>query len=182
MSQVANDVLRAVLSESVLIPQFALAMLFGGLMQWMLGLAGVGDSVDRRLVERIGSTAADFLVAFGIASISLRIVVEHAVPLTVMSVVGVLFSAALLRLVGPRMFHDFWFERSVFVYGWNTGVIGTGVALLRVVDPRFRSKTLDDFGVAYLAMSFISVAIIVLLPQLTDRGYLVAPLIGLASQ
>ena len=63
---------------------------------------------------------------------------------------GIVYSGAVLWFAGRRSFRNFWFERSLFTFGWNTGVVGTGVALLRVVDPRLRSGTLEDYGLAYL--------------------------------
>ena len=141
------------------------------LVQKVLDFAGLGGFVDRSLMERIGSTISDYLVAFGVASISIRVVIDHTVPLLLMSALGIAYSVGLLRIVGPRMFRDFWFEKGLFVYGWNTGTVGIGIALLRVVDPRQRSRALADFGLAYLGISFAAIAIIVALPQLVVRGY-----------
>jgi ESS family glutamate:Na+ symporter len=166
---------RTILADGVRLPQFALAMLYGGAIQLTLHLLRRGDSVDRQTTERIGSTVADYLVAFGIASVQISVVVEYAVPLLLMSVVGIVGALSFLLLFGRRVFQTFWFERSLFVFGWNTGVIGTGVALLRIVDPRLRTKTLEDFGLAYFVMSFVSVGIIVALPLLAVRGHITGP-------
>ena len=40
-----------------------------------------------------------------------------------------------------------WFERSIFVYGYSTGVFAIGMILLRIVDPQNKSKTLADVAV-----------------------------------
>ena len=47
-----------------------------------------------------------------------------------------------------------------------------GNFLLRIVDPKFRSKTLEDFGIAYLGMSLVSIGVIVVVPQLIIRDYI----------
>ena len=168
-------------SDNLAFPLFALALLAGAALQKGLDAVGLGGYVDRSLMERIGSTLSDYLVAFGVASISMRVVVDHAVPLLIMSVLGIVYSAALPWLLGRRMFRNFWFERSLFVYGWNTGTVGIGIALLRVVDPRQRSRTLADFGFAYLGISFVAITIIVGLPELVVRGYIAAPAISLGA-
>lgn len=49
---------------------------------------------------------------------------------------------------GPRMNKDSWFERSIFVYGYSTGVFAIGMLLLRIVDPNGESATLPDTGFA----------------------------------
>ena len=41
-----------------------------------------------------------------------------------------------------------WFERSIFVFGYSTGVFAIGFILLRIVDPDNLSKTLNDTAFA----------------------------------
>jgi ESS family glutamate:Na+ symporter len=171
----ADAQIRSTFGKHLALPMFALALLAGALLQKSLDAVGLGGYVDRPIMERIGSTVSDFLVAFGVASIKIHVVVQHAVPMAIMCALGVAYSVGLFWFVGRRMFHNFWFERSIFVYGWNTGVVGIGIALLRVVDPRLRSKTLEDFGLAYVGISLIAIAIIVTLPQLVVRGYVGIP-------
>ena len=165
----------------IAVPVFALALLAGGLLQKSFDVVGVGKYIDRASMERIGSLVSDYLVAFGVASIKIVVIVEHAAPLAIMCVLGILWSVGLFWFAGRRMFQNFWFERSIFVFGWNTGVVGIGIALLRVVDPRLRSRTLEDFGLAYVGISFVAIAIIVTLPQLVLRGYVGLPGIALAA-
>ena len=176
----ADVLIRTLTNEDFRLPLFALAMLAGALVQRVLDVLGLGEYVDRRLMERIGSSASDYLVGFAVASIEVTVVVEHAVPLALVSALGVGYALALFWFLGRKMFHNFWFERSLFVYCWNTGVVGIGIALLRVVDPRLRSGTLQDFGVAYVAISFVAIALIVAVPQLVVRGYVATPGVVLA--
>ena len=93
--------------------------------------------------DAIGSVAADYLMAFGILAIRPTVVQAYALPLLIMIVFGTVYSIGVLWLLGRRAYHNFWFERSLFVYGWNTGVIGTGVASCGSSTPgceRARSK------------------------------------------
>lgn len=181
IAYLADTQIRAWTEDRFSMPLFALALLAGGILQKGMNWARLGSYVDRSIMERIGSMLSDFLVAFGVASIRLDVVVEHAVPLAIMSALGITYSAAMLYWLGPRLFRDYWFERSIFVYGWNTGVVGIGIALLRVVDPRLRSGTLRDFGFAYVGISFVTIALIVGMPQLLVRGYIVIPTIVLLA-
>jgi ESS family glutamate:Na+ symporter len=98
-----------------------------------------------------------------------------------MCLFGVACSVGLFWFAGPRVFRDFWFERSIFVYGWNTGVVGTGIMLLRIVDPKFRSRTLEDYGVAYTALAPLEIAILVVLPPLVARGVVLVPALILVA-
>lgn len=65
---------------------------------------------------------------------------------------------------GRKLFHNFWFERSIFVFGWTTGVVAIGVTLLRIVDPEAKSGTLNDYGYSYTIQSVIEVFIIAMVP------------------
>ena len=60
---------------------FPLAMLAGEGLQLALNCIGYGRHVDRQVMTRIGSTASDYLVAFGIAAIQPTVVRTYAVPL-----------------------------------------------------------------------------------------------------
>jgi ESS family glutamate:Na+ symporter len=145
-------VLRDLLPAKVVLPAFALAMLLGWLLQTVLNLVRVGQYVDGATIGRIGSLMSDYLVAFGIASINIQIVMTYAVPLIVFCVLGLALSVGWLLLVAPRMFGERWFEAGIFTYGWNTATIPFGVALLRIVDTRSDSRVLADYGVAYVAI------------------------------
>ena len=72
---------------------------------------------------------------------------------------------AVLPGAGRRLSHFLtWFERSLFVYGWNAGVVAASVTLLRVVDPRPRTQTLEDYGLAYVFICGIKIVLLVELP------------------
>jgi ESS family glutamate:Na+ symporter len=157
------------------VPLFALSAPAGACLQKALDLLGLGRYVDRHTVVRIGSAVSDYLIAFGIASIKITVLTDYAVPLAVMGAFGVVFSVAALWFVGRRVYHNFWFERSLFVYGWNTGVIATSVTLLRVVDPRLRTHTLEDYGLAYVFIAGLEIALLVVLPPLVAAGVILVP-------
>ncbi|MDA1214599.1 MAG: hypothetical protein O2955_18975 [Planctomycetota bacterium] len=156
-------------AQGITLPLFALAMLAGALIQFVLNRIGLGESVDREVVVRIGSTVSDYLIAFGVASISLKVVVDHALPLTIMSLFGIVYCVAMLYFLSRRIFHNYWFERGIFVYGWTTGVVAIGILLLRIVDPKFQSRTLEDYGVAYLGMALFEITMMIVIPLLVVK-------------
>ena len=84
--------------------------------------------------------------------------------------IGIIFVVLYLCIVSRKLFKNFWFERGIFIFGWSTGVIAVGVTLLRIVDPEFKSKTLEDYGMAYVLMSFVEIGLIALLPSLIVNG------------
>jgi ESS family glutamate:Na+ symporter len=144
--------IRELLPPKFMLPAFVIAMVLGWLVQSVLDVAKVGQYVDAKTIGSIGSLASDYLVAFGIASINVQIVLTHAVPLVVFALLGLAICVGWLLLVAPRVFGARWFEPGIFAYGWNTATIAFGVSLLRIVDKRADSKVLADYGVAYVAI------------------------------
>lgn len=145
-------IVREWLPPKFMLPAFLIAMLLGWIVQSALEAAKVGQYVDVKTIGSIGSLASDYLVAFGIASINVQIVLTHAVPLLVFALLGLMLCVGWLLLVAPRVFGKRWFESGIFTFGWNTGTAAFGVALLRIVDKRTDSRVLADYGVAYIAI------------------------------
>lgn len=153
-------------------PMMCLSMLSGVVLQKFLGVLKLQHSVDKQIITRMGSSITDYLVAFGIASIKIPVVVKFALPLLILAVVGVSFSMFYLFFVSKRVFHNYWFERGIFIFGWSTGVVAMGVTLLRIVDPDFKSRALDDYGIAYVFISMIELAIVSILPSVVALGFI----------
>lgn len=163
------------------IPMMCLSMLAGVAIQKLLDAVKLGQYVDRHVMNRIGSWVTDYLVAFGVASIKISVVVKYAAPMSLLYLFGIGWCIFLVLFVGRKVFHNFWFERSIFVYGWNTGVVAMGVTLLRVVDPNFKTRALEDYGMAYVFISFIEIAVVTIVPGLVANGIIWAPAIVLTG-
>ena len=173
----AYDLTKTLMPGKYEIPMMCLSMLAGVIIQKVLDTVNLGEYVDKHVMNRIGSWVTDYLVAFGVASIQISVVVKYAVPMVMLFSFGVFICMAIALVLGRRVFHNFWFERSIFVYGWNTGVVAMGVTLLRVVDPGFKTKTLEDYGLAYVFISFFEIAIVSIVPSLVANGIILQPAI-----
>ena len=154
----------------VTLPMMSLSMLAGVILQFILNKIGLGQYVDKKVITRIGSTASDYLLAFGVATIKISIVIKYLVPIIILSIMGFLTCLFFVEVMGKKLFHNFWFERSIFIYGWTSGVVAIGVTLLRIVDPEFRSKTLEDYGMAYVFISIVEVFLVSITPVVISRG------------
>lgn len=76
-------------------------------------------------------------------------------------------------------FRDHKVEQSVFSFGWQTGTVPMGIALLRIVDPQMRSKTLDYYGLAYIPINLGDIVLMAFLPALVIVGFAWPLAIGL---
>lgn len=154
----------------VVIPIFCLAFICGFILQSILRFINADQYVNKKVVNRISGGSTDLLVAFGIASINLSVVIDYIVPLSILLVAGLTYTWFMFRFVGPRLFVDHWFERSIFTWGWATGTVAMGIALLRIVDPELKSNTLEDYGLAYLAINPVDILVVTLAPALMVAG------------
>ena len=130
------------------LPTYLIAFLIAIAMFLVFKRTGVSHYIDENIINRISGTATDFVVFFGIASIKIPVIVKYAAPLAILLVIGILIVVATLMFFGPAMNKGSWFERSLFVFGYSTGVFAIGFVLLRIVDPENRSKTLNDTAFA----------------------------------
>ncbi|MBU5266541.1 sodium/glutamate symporter [Virgibacillus proomii] len=158
------------LMPAVSVPLFSIAFVVGLLFQSLSRKVKADDYIDQRVMERIGGTATDFLVAIGIASINLTVVMDYALPLIILFAFGILWAYILFRFVGPNIFQDFWLEKSLFGWGWSTGTVAMGLALLRIVDPELKSKTPEDYALAYIGVAPTEIAVITFTPILFAAG------------
>ncbi|MFO7984691.1 MAG: sodium/glutamate symporter [Desulfatiglandaceae bacterium] len=162
-----------VFHEHLLVPHVATAMICGLILKRIMNLLHMGDAyIDRQVMTRIGSSITDFLVGFGIASLQLSVVLTYIRPLIIMCILGWVINLVYLFYFAPRMNPVFWFERGIFTFGWCTGMIAMGIALLRIVDPDYDSRTQEEYGLAYIFISPVEILMISFLPMVVGLGYI----------
>ncbi|MBY5993546.1 sodium:glutamate symporter [Ferrimonas balearica] len=154
----------------VQVPAFVTAFALGLAARTLLKRTGGKAYFDDKIFSHSTGTATDFLVVFGIASIKVTILLNYAAPLVAMVLLGVLFNLFMVLVVAPRILGENWFEKAVFTWGWLTGTVGMGIALLRIADPKMRSKVLDDYAIAYVPGSVVDMVMISLVPVLMMQG------------
>lgn len=152
------------------LPVFSCAFIVGLLLKKCFDATGVTDYICPQVTQRIGSMSTDLLVAFGVASIKLGVVVKYAVPLIVLCVAGIFIVYAITFYFGKRLSRTYWFERTIFAWGWWTGTMAMGIALIRIVDPKLASKAMDDYALAYLPIAPVEILLITFVPILFVNG------------
>ncbi|MFD1212754.1 sodium/glutamate symporter [Arthrobacter sp. GCM10027362] len=148
----------------VKVPLFATAFISGLIVRLVLDRMPARHYVDGTTMKSISGTATDLLVTVGIASIVPSIVVSFALPLALLLIFGVIYCVLMFRYLTPRMFSQRWLERGLFTWGWATGAVATGIALLKVVDPKSTSGTMEEFGLAYIGFSPVEIMMAIVAP------------------
>ncbi|GAA1471510.1 sodium:glutamate symporter [Corynebacterium felinum] len=152
------------------IPLFALSFLVGICGKLFLSAIGKPRYLDKETVASISGGSTDYLIAFGIASIVPSAVASYFVPLVVMFVLGVVYCFVWF-LLAERFFATGWLERALFGWGWATAAVATGIALLKIVDPKLKSGTLNEYGVAYVGFAPFEIGMTILAPIAVLGGF-----------
>ena len=153
------------------LPVFSCAFIVGIIFKAIFDHTKVSNYICRSTVSHLSGAFTDYLVAFGIASIKLSIVVEYMAPLAILLVVGIIATLGYVIFMSRLMMKDYWFEKALFTWGWYTGTMAMGIALLRIVDPDMKSKCLDTYALAYLFIAPVEICLITFAPVAFLNGY-----------
>nr|VDG64181.1 Sodium/glutamate symporter [Streptococcus thermophilus] len=163
IAYVLNDAIKAQW-PNVSIPLFALSFVIGLIGRLGLRLVRRPNYLDKDTVSAISGAATDYMIAFGIASIVPAALADYWQALVLLFVLGVAFCLFYLLVMSPLFFGEHWIERGLFGWGWATAAVATGIALLKMVDPKLRSGTLNEYGVAYVGFGPFEIGMTILAP------------------
>jgi ESS family glutamate:Na+ symporter len=99
---------------------------------------------NNMLLQRISGVSFDYMIAASIAAISIYALQEHLVPILILTTLGGIVTIVFLLWIVPRLFPDEKLANTVGYYGMLTGTISTGMALVKAVDPEFKTSTTDN--------------------------------------
>ena len=155
---------------ALMLPVFSCAFIVGILVKWLIGKFKVDQHLSKPIIGHLSGAFTDYLVAFGVASIRLEVVGRYWLPLTILLIVGLAFTLFYVFFVGVRIHQTAPFEKSIFTWGWFTGTMAMGIALLRITDPDSKSGCLDDYAYAYLYIAPVEIALVSLSPIAFSGG------------
>ena len=153
------------------LPVFSCAFVFGILFKKLLDRTRASESICPQTVGHISGSMTDYLVAFGIASIKVSVVIEYIVPLAILLLSGLAVTLIYVFVMARKLMKECWFEKALFTWGWFTGTMAMGIALLRVVDPKMKSRCLDSYALAYLFIAPVEISLITFAPVAFINGY-----------
>lgn len=159
------------------VPTYGIALLCGMLINQILKLFRVDQYVDHKIITRIGSCVTDYLVGFGVASINIKVVLNYWQPLLIISILGFALVLFWFLVVSKKIFHNFWFERGIYIFGMCTGVMAIGVILYRICDPDYKTPVLQDAGFSGMFTVFVDMLQVSCIPILVMKGQLMLAMI-----
>jgi ESS family glutamate:Na+ symporter len=106
---------------------------------------GYGHTLDPGVQRRITGWSVDFLILATVMAVQPAIVWQYILPIGTISLVTGVLTTLVIVYLGNRL----WalnIERMVGVYGICTGTASSGLLLVRVVDPAFRTSASMEIG------------------------------------
>ena len=79
------------------------------------------------------------------ASLDITTVFENWRLILALTIFGLIWNLICIAYFAYFVFEKHWFERSLIEFGNSTGVVASGLLLLRLADPKNISKTLPIF-------------------------------------
>ncbi len=107
---------------------------------------------DNVLQSKITGWTADYLVVCAFMAVSVRIIGKWMVPILLVAAVTTIITAIVCYYFGQRIGGSNDFERMLGLYGVCTGTVPSGIALVRIVDPDFKTTTSVELGAMNLTM------------------------------
>lgn len=117
------------------------------------------------MLNRISGVVFDFMVVSSITAINVEDLSNKWIPFLVITTVGGIITMIYLHYLSKRVYKDYWLEGFAGMYGMLTGTASTGIALLREVDPNFKTPAATDI------VTGSTTAILFGLPILLIAGY-----------
>ncbi|TVP91724.1 sodium/glutamate symporter [Alkalibacterium sp.] len=128
------------------VPLFPLAMIGGVIVQIVFDRFDIHMYIDQSLISKISGFALDVLLVSALATLSLQVIGENIIPFLLLAFVATVWNIFAFLYLGPRMIPEYWFERGLGDFGQATGMTATGLLLMKVADPEYRTPALMGFG------------------------------------
>ncbi len=127
------------------LPVFPLILIGSLLIRYILEKTGNTKFISQILQREIAILSTDLLIFTAMASLNLNTVIQNLTPIIFLTLFGLLWNIICIIGFAYFIFDEYWFEKSLVEFGNSTGVVASGLLLLRLSDPKNLSKTLPIF-------------------------------------
>lgn len=115
------------------------------------------------LLERIAGGAFDFMITASIAAISISILKQYLLPTLIITTIGGFTTIAYTVFICKRIYKNDVLENILALYGTLTGIVSTGLALVKEIDPDFQSSATKNLVLGSGAGLFVGLPLMLLL-------------------
>ena len=137
-----GDFSREVISS---LPVFPLILIGSLIIRYLLEKTENTKFISQILQREIAILSTDLLIFSAMASLNLNTVLSNLSPILILTLFGLVWNIFCISLFAYFVFDKYWFEKGLVEFGNSTGVVASGLLLLRLSDPKNKSKTLPIF-------------------------------------
>lgn len=145
-------------------PQGLRGLGFGMLFFWgmliamgvrkLMVMRGIHTLLDDATCHRLTNMLVDFMICAVFMGIRLSSLQDILLPFTLAIIAATILTLALCVWFGRRC-PEYGFERCLALFGYCTGTAASGLLLLRIADPEFRTPVAVEIGVMNVCLLFI---------------------------
>ncbi len=125
---------------------FFFGLVIAIILKWLMDrFFGVGHLVDPGVQRRITGWSVDFLIVATVTAIQVPVVIHYILPIALISIIAGVGTTLFVVYFGRRTW-SIGLERMLAIYGSTTGTVSSGLLLLRIVDPEFKTTAAMELG------------------------------------
>lgn len=110
--------------------------------------------IDSKVKGHLSGLLADYAICATIAIMPIKAIMGYLLLILLVNICGlILVYFTTIKAYEFLLSDSCPFERGIFCYEMRTGVMMTGMALLKICDPNFETPTLEDLSVANIIIS-----------------------------
>lgn len=150
------------------------------IVKWLMKKLKLDFLQENTLQGKITGWSSDYLVICAFMAVSLGIIRDWLPIILLISAVITLVTAVVCFYFGQRFGGSNDFERTLGIYGTCTGTVPSGISLVRIVDPDFKTTTSVELGASNLVMLACTPVYILILAAASGSLGVGSAMVGLA--
>ena len=123
--------------------------------------------LEDTLQTKITGWTADYLVVCAFMAVGFNVLGQWLVPIIIEALIITVITVIVCFYFGQRLGASHDFERTLGLYGCATGTVPSGIALVRIIDPDFKTTTAVELGMMNITM-FLSTPVVIVLMALAS--------------
>ena len=133
------------------------------------------------LQSKITGWTADYLVVCAFMAVAFNVIGDWILPMLIECAIMTVVTFVVCFYFGQRFGSDNDFERTLGLYGTSTGTVPSGIALVRIVDPEFKTNTAVELGLMNIVMMLSTPVYLLLLGLAAGSISATIVMLGLAG-
>lgn len=140
---------------------FFIGLVIALLTRKVMSSVGIDHLIDPGVQRRITGWSVDFLIVATIMAVKFTLIWKYIVPISAIAAANALATTVVVLFVGRRIW-SYNLERTAAIFGTVTGTVSTGLLLLRIIDPEFKTSVALEMGFLLLFASPIIITCMLL--------------------